>query len=208
MKVIAILNSKGGVGKTTTAIHLARALQLADHSVALFDSDIQGSALAWSAVGGISPALAVEQAAPDSLERRVSNYPPVDYLVLDGAAKLSAELLVPSLRVSDVVVIPVQPSALDIWGCQILASTVKQLQDTVGKPRGFFLVTRQIIGSALASDVTGALEAQGLPVLSTRLSQRVAYAEAIAAGVTVLEHEPEGKAAKEVNDLAKEILGL
>lgn len=207
--VISILNPKGGVGKTTTAIHVARALQVAGHSVALLDADIQGSALAWSALGALSPALAVSPARHDTLAQRVENLKPApDYVVIDGAAKLEARLIAEALKVSDLVIIPVQPSALDIWGCAELVEAVRLRLDLVGKPKGAFLVTRQIIGSALAGDVQGALEAQGLPVLAARLSQRVAYPEAIAAGVTVLEHEPEGKAANEVRAMIDELLKL
>lgn len=204
--VISILNPKGGVGKTTTAVHIARALQLTGSSVALLDADMQGSALAWSALGALSPALAVSPARHDALAQRVQNLKPApDYIIIDGAAKLEAQLIAEALKVSDLVLIPVQPSALDIWGCTELVEAVRMRMELVGRPKGAFLVTRQIIGSALAGDVQGALEAQGLPVLAARLSQRVAYPEAIAAGITVLEHEPDGKAADEVRALIEEM---
>jgi len=209
MLVCSILNPKGGTGKTTAAIHLARGLQLAGRSVVLLDADIQGSALAWSSLGALSPALPVLPARHDAIETRIRNLAPApDYVILDGAAKLEAQLIAAALKVSDIVVIPVQPSALDIWGCAELVEAVKLRIELVGRPRGAFLITRQIIGSALASDAQAALEAQGLPVLTARLSQRVAYAEALAAGVTVLEHEPEGKAAAEVRALVTELLSL
>ena len=55
MKVIAVLNQKGGSGKTTIATHLARGLQLQGHSVLLVDSDQQGSARDWRAVDEDNP---------------------------------------------------------------------------------------------------------------------------------------------------------
>lgn len=208
-KVISVLNSKGGTSKTTTAIHLARALQLAGSSVVLLDADVQGSALAWSSIGALSPALRVEGARHDALAGRLAGLTPApDYVVIDGAAKLEAQHIGEALKVSDLVLIPVQPSPLDIWACAVLVESVRLRMEIAGRPRGAFTVSRQVIGSALADGVQEALEAAGLPVLSARLSQRVAYVEAIAAGVTVLEHEPAGKASAEVRALMAETLTL
>lgn len=109
---------------------------------------------------------------------------------------------------SDLVLIPVQPSPLDIWAAGALVEPVRVRLEIVGRPRAAFVVVRQVVGSALADGVREALEAQGLPVLSARLSQRVAYVEALAGGVTVLEHDPAGKAAAEVLALMDEALTL
>lgn len=56
-KIVAILNQKGGAGKTTIATNLARALQTINQRVLLVDSDPQGSARDWNAVsdGGLAP---------------------------------------------------------------------------------------------------------------------------------------------------------
>ena len=59
MKVIAVLNQKGGAGKTTVATHLARAFQLSGAEVLLVDSDPQGSARDWSAVRDNNPVTVV-----------------------------------------------------------------------------------------------------------------------------------------------------
>lgn len=209
MLVISILNPKGGVGKTTTAIHLARALQLTGAAVVLLDADAQASALAWSSVGALSPALTVLPVLPEAVAARIRNLSPApDYVVLDGAARLHEELIIPTAKASNLVLIPVQPSALDVWACTKLAQTLALVNEATGRTRAAFVVSRQVIGTALANDVQGALEAAGLPVLSARLSQRVAYAEAIAAGVTVFEHDGAGKAAAEVRSLADEVLTL
>lgn len=59
MQVIAVLNQKGGSGKTTIATHLARALQLDGADVLLVDSDPQGSARDWAAVREDQPLTVV-----------------------------------------------------------------------------------------------------------------------------------------------------
>lgn len=208
-KIISVLNTKGGSGKTTLSVHLARALQLAGHTVALLDADPQASALAWSSLGALSPALRVEGARHDALPGRIAGLAPApDFVVLDGAAKLEPQRIGEALKVSDLVLIPVQPSPLDIWAAGSLVEPLRARLEIVGRPRAAFVVVRQVIGSALADGVREALEAQGLPVLSARLSQRVAYVEALAGGVTVLEHEPDGKAAAEVRAVMSETLSL
>ena len=208
-KIISIANPKGGTGKTTTAVHLARALQLAGMDTILLDTDPQQSALSWyglDALGGALPVSAVPHTAIESTVK--SNANKYDLIVIDGAAKLEATQMVPLLKVSDVMLLPCQPSPLDIWGCATLADAAAARMEAVGRPVSRFLVTRAVHGTALAADVTEALVAQGLPVLETRLHQRVAFAEAFAAGETVLEYEPDGKAAIEVKELAKEIKKL
>lgn len=202
--VISIMNPKGGVGKTTISIHLARYFQLAGMDTVLIDADPQGSALDWASVGATPlPCLGVRhETMASTLAGVAKSY---DIIVVDGAAKLDPALIVPTLRVSDVMIIPVQPSALDIWGCADLAELARIRMDLAGKPVTHFLINRQIVNTALATDVGQALETQGLPLLSSRLSQRVAYAEAIAAGATVLDYEPGGKAAGEINALGFEV---
>ena len=208
-KVVSIANPKGGTGKTTTAVHLARALQLAGMDTILLDTDPQQSALSWYGLDALAGALPVSAVPHSAIESTVKgNAGKYDLIVIDGAAKLEAVQMVPLLKVSDVMILPCQPSPLDIWGCATLADAAAARMEAVGKPVSRFLVTRAIQGTALAADVVEALEAQGLPVLESRLHQRVAFAEAFAAGQTVIEYEPEGKAAFEVQSLADDVKKL
>ena len=75
MRVIAVLNQKGGAGKTTIATHLARALQLAGHKVLLIDSDPQGSARDWAAVNPEAQPLPVVGIDRPTIERDLKSMP-------------------------------------------------------------------------------------------------------------------------------------
>jgi len=87
MKVIAVLNQKGGSGKTTIATHLARALQLDGADVLLVDSDPQGSARDWAAVKEDQPLTVVGIDRP-TIDRDVKNVArKVDFVVIDGAPR-------------------------------------------------------------------------------------------------------------------------
>lgn len=84
MKVFAVLNQKGGAGKTTIATHLARALQLTGADVLLVDSDPQGSARDWAAVREDQPLTVVGIDRP-TIDRDLKPIASKDFVVIDGA---------------------------------------------------------------------------------------------------------------------------
>ena len=205
MKVIAILNQKGGAGKTTIATHLARALQIGGADVLLVDSDPQGSARDWSAAKEDQPVPVVGIDRP-TIERDLKSVARAkDYVVIDGAPQ-AADLAVSAIKAADVVIIPVQPSPYDIWATQDLVELVKQRIDiTEGKLKAAFVVSRAIKGTKIGAEVAEALEAYGLPVLASRITQRVSYPSSAATGTTVCDADENSEAAKEIFALSKEI---
>ena len=205
MKVIAVLNQKGGSGKTTIATHLARALQLSGADVLLVDSDPQGSARDWAAVRDDQPLTVVGIDRP-TIDRDVKNVArKVDFVVIDGAPQ-AADLAVSAIKAADFILIPVQPSPYDIWAAADLIELVKQrIEVTDGRLQAAFVVSRAIKGTRIGGEITEALAGYDLPILDSRITQRVSYPGTAAAGTTVLETEPDGDAAAEVMALANEI---
>lgn len=206
MKVIAVLNQKGGSGKTTIATHLARALQMDGLDVLLVDSDPQGSARDWAAVREEQPLTVVGIDRP-TIDRDVKNVArKVDYVVIDGAPQ-AADLAVSAIKAADFILIPVQPSPYDIWATSDLVDLVKQrIELTDGKLQAAFVVSRAIKGTRIGSEVVEALKGYELPILDARITQRVSYPVTAAAGRTVMDVEPEGDAAAEVRGLVAEIV--
>lgn len=205
MKVIAVLNQKGGAGKTTIATHLARALQIGGADVLLVDSDPQGSARDWAAVREDQPLTVVGIDRP-TIDRDVKNVArKVDYVVIDGAPQ-AADLAVSAIKAADFVLIPVQPSPYDIWATADLVELVQQrIEVTDGRLQAAFVVSRAIKGTKMGAEVTEALAGYGLPVLDSRITQRVSYPGTAATGTTVLDAEPGGDAAAEILALATEL---
>src|SRR3546814_2789142 len=134
--IIALLNQKGGVGKTTLATHIAGELALRGQHVVLLDADPQGSSLDWtqrrslqglprlfSAVGLARETL--HQEAPE-LARRT------DHVIIDGPPRIAA-LARSALLAAERVLIPVQPSPYDLWASAEMVALIREAQ--VFRPR-------------------------------------------------------------------------
>ena len=205
MKVIAVLNQKGGSGKTTIATHLARALQLQGSSVLLVDSDKQGSARDWSAVNESNPVTVIGLDRP-TLDRDLKNISDKDFVVIDGSPQ-ATDLAVSAIKAADFVLIPVQPSPYDIWATSDLVDLVKQrIEMTDNRLKSAFVVSRAIKNTKIGSEVSEVLIEYGLPVLNAKIVQRIAYPNSAAIGKTVFETESKSSdAVAEMNALATEV---
>ena len=208
MKVVSILNEKGGCGKTTIATNLARGLELEGYEVLIVDSDVQGSARDWGAVD-----TEVDTPAVIGMERPTlhKDIPKIaegsDVVVIDGAAR-AEKMQTSAIKASDLVLIPVQPSAYDIWSSETLVDLVQARREVAGKPDAAFVISRQIVGTNLAGEVQTALESFDLPVLEGRTAQRVIYAEAASQGLSVIDVDPSSKAADEIRRIVRDILAI
>ncbi len=207
MKTIAVLNQKGGAGKTTIATHLARALQLSGNDVLLVDSDPQGSARDWAAVREDQPVPVVGIDRP-TIERDLKSVARKDFVVIDGAPQ-AHDLAVSAIKAAQFILIPVQPSPYDIWATADLVELVKQrIEITDGALKAAFVISRAIKNTKIGAEIEEALAGYELPVLASRITQRVSYPSTAAAGTTVLDREPNGEAADEIRALAAEIVQL
>lgn len=207
MKVIAVLNQKGGSGKTTISTHLARAFQLAGSSVVLVDSDPQGSARDWAAAHEEQPLSVIGIDRP-TIERDLKSLAKTDYVVIDGAPQAS-DLAASAIKAANFVLIPVQPSPYDIWAAADLVDLVKQrIQITDGALQAGFVVSRAISGTRLGQEVAEALAGYELPVLTARIMQRVAYPGSAATGKTVFDSESESDAAQDFRTLKNELMQI
>jgi len=205
MVVVAVLNQKGGVGKTTLATNLARSLHLEGSKVLLVDSDPQGSARDWHAAGD-GQLLNVVGLDRPTLEKDLKSIEGgYDWLIIDGAPQ-AHNLTVAAIKAADVILIPVQPSPYDIWGTSDVVDLVKQRQEvTDGVPRAAMVVSRRVRGTKLGEEIAGALASYELPVFEAGTTQRVIYANSAATGTTVLDAEPNGPAAEEIRALTQEL---
>jgi chromosome partitioning protein len=206
--IISLLNQKGGVGKTTLAVHLATGLARRGLRVMLVDADQQISALDWSelrddkesfpVVGMPKPTLHTE------LPKLASNY---DVLIVDGPPRVSA-VARSAIMASDIVLIPVQPSPYDVWAAKEIVDLLIDVKPFKEGIKSAFVINRKIVNTAIGRDVADALSEYDLPVLRSQICQRVSFAESAGQGKTVLETEPGGTAAREIEALTDEVMEL
>jgi chromosome partitioning protein len=204
MTVISLVNQKGGVGKTTLAIHIATAL--ADrHKVLLIDADPQASALDWSRQRKDPPLFAVIGYPHPSLHREAERLSEgYDLTIIDGPPQSEA-LTRSAIAASNVVLIPVQPSPLDLWSGKAILALVREYSAYHPQQLVRFLMNRVVRGSILGNEIVDAIAALKTPALRSPVFQRPEYAKCVRHGLTALETDPDGPAASDIRVLAREI---
>lgn len=207
--VIAFINSKGGVGKSTLSVHLTAKLLETGAEVVLVDADVQASSSMW-----------LKQAAPDAPWYRVQSPDEMldlvprlrsefRYVIVDGPAGLS-EITRTALFVSNLAFLPCGPSALDLWAATDVIRVVRQVQGLMsGLPTAVLvpnkLQSRRCL-SRLSRELLATADTLGLPILRG-LRLRDPYADAAGQGTVVWRMGRKADTgAKEMNILLEEIL--
>ncbi len=183
--IVALLNQKGGVGKTTLALHLAGQWARQGQRVTLIDADPQGSALDWSeqrAREGLPRLFSVIGLARDTLHREAPELArDADHIVIDGPPSV-AGLMRSALLAADLVLIPAQPSPFDGWAS---GETLKLIDEArIFRPQlgARFVLNRCAARTIIARETAEMLTGHEPPVLATTIGQRVAFADAARTG--------------------------
>lgn len=203
-KIISILQEKGGAGKTTLATNIARGFFLQGIKVLLIDSDPQGSARDWNSAneGTLLPVIGLDRDTLQvDLKAVINGY---EIVIIDNAPRLT-KLSGASICVSDLVLIPVQPSPYDIWATANLVELIKQRQEIAeGKPVAAFIISRAIKNTILGSEIRKVLEESGFPVLENYTTQQVIYPTTASEGKSVFESKSQS-AILEISNIIKEL---
>lgn len=206
--IIAFLNQKGGVGKTTLAVHLAGEFARSGQRVLVVDADPQGSALDWAQMRSqrrLPRCFRVVGLARETLHQELPEAARgVDHVIVDGPPRVTA-LARSALIAADLVLIPVQPSPFDVWASAEVVALVREVRVFKPQLRAAFIVNRRVVRTVIGRDVHAALLHHEVPALTSNVSQRVLFAECIATGQLAHELDLAGVAAGEITALATEV---
>lgn len=204
-RIITVAQQKGGSGKTTLAVNLAIAFQQMGKSVAVIDTDPQGSLGRWFM-------MRVEATGEPGLEFSTASAWGVGYeagklrgnhdiVIVDTPPKADSDLR-PALREADLVLVPVAASHVDLWATEGVLDLARR-EDKAA----LLVMNRMRPGTRLAAEVAEKAAESAADLAQTQWNNRVIYAESLGMGKGVVEMPRPGAARAEVKALAEEVLG-
>ena len=210
MKIIAIINEKGGTGKSTIATNLATALHRQGKRVVLVDADTQGTARDWRAASpdgvDLPPVLAIDR--PQILASSLDNVRVdllADIVVIDAPAKAEA-MAAAIIRAAHIALVVIQPSAADVWASAASVKLIQSRRDAGGEIEAAFLVNRASGITTISKTITEGTwnDYEGIEQLTATIGNRVVFANAMASGLSVLDMA-DATAKAEIFNIIKEL---
>ena len=213
-KVIAVVNQKGGAGKTTVAMQLAGSLGRRGLKILVVDADPQGTSTRWAASADDSrpfPATVVGlSAAQGKLHREVKKLmDDYEYIVIDGPPASDSPVAQSALMIADLALVPIIPSPLDMWASIGIKKGIEDASDMNEGLKSRLVVNQCQPNTRLAKDVLDLLPKFGIKMAKSQFHQRTVYRQSAVFGQTV--HDFGAKASpaiEEVEMLVKEVLEL
>ncbi|MEE9148513.1 MAG: ParA family partition ATPase [Candidatus Tectomicrobia bacterium] len=213
-QIIAIVNQKGGAGKTTLAMQLAGTVAQRGMKVLVVDADVQGTATRWASSAPDArsfPAAVIGlSAAGGKVHREIAKFTD-DYalIIVDCPPAVDSPVPQSALLIADLALVPIIPSPPDLWA----ALGIRQLIETIGEIneglRARLVINALEPRTSLAKESLEILQGFGIPLAGTVLHHRTAYRQSAAFGGTV--HHLGRKAAPalhEIEALTDEVLAI
>jgi chromosome partitioning protein len=210
MTTIALINQKGGCGKSTTAVHFAYWLATKKKKkVLLVDADAQQSSSQWLSGMELSIPYKVVQTPDDLLEQIPELAGQYRWVIVDGPASL-AEATRAILFRADLAIVPVQPTGVDLRSASDAVRLIRQAQSVRnGPPAAAVFLSRAVKGTKLKDEAIALLsKTPEVTLLKTVIHQKQAIADTSGQSATVwdLAGARAKESVQEYERLFKEIL--
>jgi chromosome partitioning protein len=213
-KVVAVVNQKGGSGKTTLVMQLAGSLAKRGAKILVVDADPQGTATRWAASAADNapfPAAVMSlSAAGGKVHREVAKFTE-DYtgILIDCPPAVDSPAPQSALLIADLALVPVIPSPLDLWAAVGIRGLIERIHDINEGLQARLVINSLEARTSLAREVKEILHEFGIPLMHSALHHRAVYRQSAVFGGTV--HNFGGKAARaieEVESLTDEVMRL
>lgn len=203
--IVTLTNQKGGCGKSTTTLNLALGTAALGYDTALIDADEQKSCVE-TLEDYDKPRLTVYESGKDIDTLATEVKDDFQFVFIDTPPH-SHHIMFKAMAVSDIIIIPLQASPLDIRSAKRTIDACEQVQKEVNrKIPCYFLLNRVNPRTNLSKEIGNYInELYSVPLLQSRLHNRVAYAQSLMHGKSVIEQSRSSDAALEVRKLLKEV---
>lgn len=210
VKIVSIVQQKGGVGKTTLTVHLAHELRRRhnDLRVAIADADPQQSALKWVHRGEKYEPTGLEafEVAHDGEGKRLKkelDAIAADIVLIDLPPAIASVSLRAALY-SNLILIPVGASALDIEAGRAAVDLAEEALELDSSKRFLIVPSKVRASTAAGRELRSVLQAWG-PLAKTTVTLRVAFSDAATVGQGIGAYAPSSAAHKEIQSLTNEV---
>src|SRR5919107_4792514 len=213
-KIIAVVNQKGGSGKTTLSMKLAGSLARRGHKVLVVDADPQGTATRGAATADddkpFQASVVGLSAASAKVHREVKKFvDDYDYIIIDCPPAADSPVPQSALLVADLALVPVIPSPLDMWAAVGIREVIGNVGDINEDLTPRLVINQLQPNTTLAKEALEVLPEFGIELCKTYMHQRQVYRQSAVFGQTV--HDFGGRASsagEEIDALTDEILAL
>lgn len=218
-KIIAVVNQKGGSGKTTVTMQLAGAISRKRsnrkfNKVLIVDADPQATATRWAASAEDDktfPATVVGlSAASDKVHREVKKFiEDYDYILIDCPPAADSPVPQSALLIADLAIVPLLPSPLDLWAAVGIKQVIENVSDLNENLRSRLVLNQCQPRTTLSQESLDVLSEFGIPLFKTYLQHRQVYRQCAVYGQTVHDFGSKANSAiAEIDSLTDETIKI